>query len=508
MAQMFGGVDQIPMPSAEGGGFGSWTTSGRRVSMDDAMGLPAILSGIRFLAETVATFPLIVYSDQGDQRTREPDSDQWYLLHTKPNDVQTPFNFKAFMVASMIGYGGFCAQYAVSRGKVQGLIPFDPRVVEVRRDKGEVVFKVRRQGQAPLTLTREQVFYIPGVLADDPEIGVSPIRIAANAMGTALSTQEYASRFFANDATPAGVIEFPGNADTGQAKDAKKAWNESGQGVSKAHNTRVLFSGATYRQIGVNANDAQIIEAQRWTVEQAARVLRLPPWALGITESSGSGRQTPEQKNMELLQFCIAPWLVRIEEALHADDKVFPDKDLFPEFLAEGVLRADTAARYAAYLQARQAGWLSVNDIRGKENEPPIEGGDDYQVTPVGGAPNLQPAPAQEGDNVEQPAIPQTTYTPSSARAPDVHLHLPQELKIPAPRVRVEVPAPVVNVEAPVVVVEPPVVNVEPPVVNVAAPTVNVEAPLIRNVVQTPEPKKRKVQFTKDRNGQIDGLEG
>src|SRR3954452_11642301 len=112
---------------------------------------------------------------------------------------------------------------------------------------------------------------------------------------------------------------------------------------------------------------------------------------------------------MELLQFSIAPWLVRFEEALHADDDIFPDKDLFPEFLADGVLRADTAARYGAYLQGRQAGWLSVNDIRAKENMPPIEDGDQYQTTPVGGAPNLQPDNAPDNapaDDVTDPANP------------------------------------------------------------------------------------------------------
>lgn len=403
---MFGGVDAIPLP-AQDGIFGSFTSAGRRVSTDDALGLPAVLAGVRFLAETVATFPLIVYSDEGEQRTRRPDSNQWYLLHTKPNDVQTPFSFKAFMVASMIGYGGFCAKKVKARGKVQGVFPFDPRLVEVVRRNGEVVFKVRIDGQTSQIFTREDVLYIPGVLADDPEIGISPIRIAANALGTALGTEEYAARFFSNDATPSGVVEFPGNADSQQAKDAKKAWDEGGQGARKAHQTRVLFGGATYKQIGVNAKDAQIIESQRWSVEQAARVLRLPGWCLGATDGSVGPRSTPEERNMELLQFSIAPWLVRIEEALHADDHIFPDKKLFPEFLAEGVLRADTASRYAAYLQARQAGWLSVNDIRAKENEPPIEGGDDYQATPVGGAPNLQPAKGDPNE-VTDPANPAT----------------------------------------------------------------------------------------------------
>ena len=407
-AQMFQGVDIVPIPSQHGGFYGSlWTAAGRRVGPTESVSLPAVLAGIRFLAETVATFPLIVYSDKQDVRTKQQDSAQWDLLHTKPNDIQTPFDFKAFLLASMLGYGNALCQKAKSRGKVQALYPLDPRSVNIKREDGQIVYKVKDSSGEAVTLTRKDVLHIPGVLVDDPHIGVSPLSVAINAIGTALGTEEYAGRFFANDATPAGIIEAPFGGDTQQAKDAKRAWNDSGQGSAHAHQTRVLFNGATYHQIGVNANDAQIIESQRWSVEQVARILRLPNWALGVAEQGGASRITPEQRNMELLQFSIAPWLVRIEEALHADDDLFPDKDLFPEFLADGVLRADTAARYAAYLQGRQAGWLSVNDIRAKENMPPIDGGDEYQTTPVGGAPNLQPDNAPD-DQVTEPAVPAT----------------------------------------------------------------------------------------------------
>jgi phage portal protein BeeE len=78
--------------------------------------------------------------------------------------------------------------------------------------------------------------------------------------------------------------------------------------------------------------------------------------------------------------------------ALRADDDLFPaGSDLQPEWLVDGLLRADTQVRYAAYVQARQAGWLSANEIRALENYPPVEGGDQVQQTPVGGAPNATP---------------------------------------------------------------------------------------------------------------------
>ncbi len=43
-----------------------------------------------------------------------------------------------------------------------------------------------------------------------------------------------------------------------------------------------------------------------------------------------------------------------------------------------GLLRGDTSSRYASYQIGRNAGFLSVNDIRRFEELPPIAGGDDY----------------------------------------------------------------------------------------------------------------------------------
>jgi phage portal protein BeeE len=53
-------------------------------------------------------------------------------------------------------------------------------------------------------------------------------------------------------------------------------------------------------------------------------------------------------------------------------------KTYFAEFMLDGLLRGDQASRYAAYAVGRQWGWLSANDVRRKENENPIENGDEY----------------------------------------------------------------------------------------------------------------------------------
>ena len=50
------------------------------------------------------------------------------------------------------------------------------------------------------------------------------------------------------------------------------------------------------------------------------------------------------------------------------------------KFDTTSLQRTDTAGRYAAYVQARTAGLLTQNEIRAKENEPPVTGGDDINA--------------------------------------------------------------------------------------------------------------------------------
>lgn len=401
---MFAGLSAIPLPSV-GVGMGEWSVAGRRVTPEIAEGLPAALRGVRVLTEVLATMPLLTIraTEKGD-KIRATDAWQWRLLHEKPNDTQkSPFTFKEYCVCSMVARGNAYCLKAKARGRVVALYPLSPRRVTPRylKDGETLVYDVRNAG-AMKTVTEEDMLHIPGVLLDDPRVGVSPFTVAHNAIGSALGTEEYVGRFFDNDGSPGGVLEFPQSRDSQAAKDTRDAWEDRHRGARNAHRIAALYGGTKYKEIGLSAHDMQMIEAQKWNVEQVARILGLPAWILGGPDQNP--RSTPEQRNTELVMFSLSPWMKRFEEGLHADDDLFPDKLLFPYFEADELVRAELALRYQAYLQARQGGWFSINDARRKENMPPIEGGDVYQITPVGGAPNLQPE--KEADLVDLPDDP------------------------------------------------------------------------------------------------------
>ena len=402
---MFTGSSAIPAPSMNGLLTG-WGSSARTVSAGDAIGIPATLAAIRLLAEVIGSLPMVVYEGNGDERERALNVPQWELLHIRPNSETTPLGLWSYVTASLQTNGGGYLLKTKSRRKVQELYPINPAFIMPKRENGELVFKFQPPSEPSKakTLTREDIVYIPGILLGDALIGVSPIAVQRQALGITVAQEDFQGSFYANGAAPRGVITHPGQPTTDQRRDMREGWDFQHKGPSNAGKVGLLWGGATYQPIQMTMSDAQFIESQRFSIEQIARIFRVPARLLGITDSSET-RITPEQHGMEFLTYSLLPWLIRLEQALYLDDDLFPDKSLFPEFLTDGLLRADTASRYAAYVQARQAGWLSANEIRRMENLPPVPGGDEVQATPVGGAPNPGSTdPVEPTPNPDPPA--------------------------------------------------------------------------------------------------------
>jgi len=200
--------------------------------------------------------------------------------------------------------------------------------------------------------------------------------------------QEYVGRYFQNDAAPGMVIKVPGSLSNQQARNILEVWSQNHAGLRNAHRPSVLAGGADLEQVRVNLADTTAVDAQKFAVREVARMFNIPASLLGADEGTS---RAPEDEAAAFLKFCLGPRLRRIESALRADQDLFGGTELYPEFKVDSLLRADTAERYTAYVAARQAGWLSANEIRQLENYPAVDGGDNVQQTPVGGAPNPTP---------------------------------------------------------------------------------------------------------------------
>lgn len=381
------------LPPAElvGGGF----TGSSSTPMDQAVGVPALLGVLLLLSQLAGGVPVKVYRGQAPNRTVADDTWQYDLLHDRPTtDGLGAFAFYADIVLSLAGAGYACVRKHPSRGRIAELEPVSAAKITPKRDNtGALVFQLRDGGR-PETLGRREIIYIRGPALPGSPAGLSPIAAARLGISTGLKRQLFEARYFDTNAEPRVVLAFPERMDRKTAEGWVDMWDESHGGPENWHSTAAIGGGATATVLPINLKDAQFVESNQFTAAQIGGIFHVPLPFLNLGDNS------PTEHDWKYLVTCGLGWiLTAIGQALTQDRDLFPlqpdrSRRLLAEHVVDALTRADIKTRYEAYLKARQAGWLTANEIRAKENEPPDPRGDELQATPVGGAPN--PGPNQD----------------------------------------------------------------------------------------------------------------
>ena len=364
------------------------STAGKNVSERSAMQMTAVYACVRVLSEAVAGLPLHLYryTDKGSKE-KAVDHPLYFLLHNEPNNEMCSFVFRETMMTHLLLWGNAYAQIIRNgKGEVLALYPLMPDRMNVDRDEsGNIVYEYMvSQEDAPINsgstvkLSPSEVLHIPG-LGFDGTIGYSPIAMAKNAIGLAIATEEYGSKFFANGATPSGILEFPGTVK--EPERVRESWNKGFGGENK-HKVAILEQGMKYTPISISPNEAQFLETRKFQIDEIARIFRVPPHMIGDLEKSSFSNI--EQQSLEFVKYTLDPWVVRWEQSIKRT-LLLPDEKgvYFAKFNVDGLLRGDYQSRMNGYATARQNGWMSANDIRSLEQQdliPDEEGGNLYLI--------------------------------------------------------------------------------------------------------------------------------
>lgn len=362
-------------------------------SLERSLGVPALLGIILRLSQGAGMVPAKVYRGAGESREPALDSYQYDLIHNRPSAESTPFTFAADVAGAISTSGYVCLEKVKSRGKVVELIVRDSRKVRPKRSGGRLVFE-DSEGTGP-TVTRDtrEIIYVRGLALAGSVVGLSPITAARLGILNGLKRQMFEHRYLTNSAQAGVVLQAPERMDKPTADSWLEVWEEAA-GEENQFNTRMIGGGITAAPMPINMSDAQFVEANRMTGEQLGGIYGMPKAFLNISDNS----PTPEDWRF-FVTFGLGWILTTIAQALTADRDLFPlevnpEKRMFVEHVADALLKPDIRTRYEAYRAARQAGWLTSNEIRAIENLPPHADGDVLQVTPVGGGPNPGAGPA------------------------------------------------------------------------------------------------------------------
>lgn len=365
------------------------SSSGKSVTERSAMQMTAVYACVRILSEAVAGLPLHFYRYKEDgSKEMAIDTNLYHLLHDEPNPEMSSFVFRETLMTHLLLWGNAYAQIIRNgKGEIIALYPLMPNKMQVDRDESGKLYYTytRSEGEAntmqgsSVTLEPKDVLHIPG-LGFDGLVGYSPIAMAKNAIGLAIATEEFGSKFFANGAAPSGVLEHPGTIK--DPTRVREAWQSQFGGSGNSGKVAVLEEGMKYTPISISPEQAQFLETRKFQINEIARIFRVPPHMVGDLEKSSFSNI--EQQSLEFVKYTLDPWVVRWEQSLSRSLLSEDEKKVyFFKFKLEGLLRGDYQSRMNGYAIARQNGWMSANDIRELEDLDkltPEQGGDLYLV--------------------------------------------------------------------------------------------------------------------------------
>lgn len=356
------------------------STSGKRVNEKTAMTMSAVYSCVRILSETLASLPLHIYEVSETGTAKALTHPLYKVLHDEPNTEMTSFIFRETLMTHLLLWGNAYAQIIRNgKGEVLALYPLMPDKMKVdRNEQKEIIYFYQTGEGQQVQLSSQDVLHIPG-LGFDGLVGYSPIAMAKNAIGMAIATEEYGAKFFANGATPSGILEHPGTVKNPQA--VRESWSKGFSG-SNTHKVAVLEEGMKYTPISIAPNEAQFLETRKFQINEIARIFRVPPHMVGDLEKSSFSNI--EQQSLEFVKYTLDPWVARFEQAMTRRLLSANEKNQYRiKFNVDGLLRGDYESRMNGYAISRQNGWMSANDIRELENLdkiPAENGGDVYLV--------------------------------------------------------------------------------------------------------------------------------
>jgi HK97 family phage portal protein len=359
---------------------GGPTSSGISVNEVSSLSSSCVYACVQVIAQEIASLPLYVYRNLKRGREKATDHPLYGLFRYSPNAEMSSYQFRYMLTEHLLLWGNAFAEIQRNgRGVPIALWPLmADRTAAVRLSDGTIKIKTRTP-HGDVIFDKDQVLHIKNFLAPDGLNGLSTIQKHRQAIGLALALEEFGAGYFGKGLNPGGFLKL----DKTLKKEERQAFRESVEavigGLRNAHRLGVLEYGMDFVPAAIKPNDSQFIESRKYQAIDIARIFRIPPHKVGITEASN--KATVEQAALEIYSDTLRPHIENWEQELTLSLLTTDERDQYSiSFYMDNILRGDSEARHKNYATGRQWGYYSINDVREMEGLNPIDGGDGYQL--------------------------------------------------------------------------------------------------------------------------------
>lgn len=388
-AELRGSVEdpRVPVSSSDFMRVMGWgeliASSGVTVGIDNALGVPAVWAAVNFLSGTLAGLTVNVYrkTANGRQKIKATAQNQIpVILQDAINESMSSFEWRKYMFDQVFTGGrGITYIERNNSGQVVNLYALDPSLIMVRISNGQKIYDVRVGTSSTQTRSYKatDIIDIPFMLEHDFVTHRGPIMTNRDAIGMAIAASRYGSKAFQSGGVPPAVLQGPFQSGAAAQRASDDVANTMAKLARDGRPVMALPSGHELKAIGLNPEQMQLLELQRFSIEQIARIYSLPPVFLqDLTHGTYSN---VEQQDLHFVKHTVKRWVEQVEQEMNL--KLFGrGSPLFIQFELDDLLRGDLKTRMEAHATSIQNGIKTPNEVRDIENMPPVEAGDNLMI--------------------------------------------------------------------------------------------------------------------------------
>lgn len=367
----------------------SSSASGVTLTTELAAHFSPVNAAFSIIGETARMLPCKINKVVGEGKEPDDTHPAYALVHDMANDWQSAGQVRQQITIDAVLHGdgfGFVGKVA---GKPTEILHIPRHSMVVEFDNiNRPSYRIGTQNY-----TTDEIIHLQSPSLDGKR-GLGLLQAGRDAIGLGILLERTAARLFKNNSRPGGVLSFKGTLNAPAAGRVAQSW-KSAHGGDNAGGVAILDNEGTYAPIAFTSVEAQHQEQRSFAINEIARLTRVP--ATMLSDLSRATWSNTEQLNLQFLQTCMLPWLRGWTDAYARTLLTKEERSQYSfEFIVDDLLRADTAARATAYSQFRSMGVMTANDVRKRENLPPLAGGDELQnpFTTSGKQPandNIQP---------------------------------------------------------------------------------------------------------------------
>ena len=351
--------------------------SGVSVDKNTALTFTAVWSAVRLLSESISILPVNVYDRQpnGDKNLA-PKNAVYNLVHNEPNNYMSSVAFfEKVMMDLCLSGNSYVHIVRNGGGTPQELLPLNAQDINVKINDGQIFYHNKN---SDIVLDDYDVLHFKGV-SQDGIMGLSPITQNANAIGWGLALEEYGSKYFTNSAKLSGVLETDRALSEEAISRLRTSFSNTYNQLQNAQSTAILEEGLSFKPITISPEQSQFLASRIFSITEIARMFNIPTFML--QEHSKSSFNNIESLSQSYVTYTLMPYIRRMESEMNR--KLFKKNEkgkLFVEWNVNGLLRGNIKDRTDAYKTGINNGYLTINEIRRKENLNSVADGDELYL--------------------------------------------------------------------------------------------------------------------------------